>query len=297
MCLYSLKSWKNGKLNWNERGHAMGRIGSSTDLYVLLIGELAAARGEVGIGLGARAGHVRDAFEPMLAAETGRKRVVLEFPQRGREFASGHGSGSPRRGVRSGCGRNAVVELVVKHLPTGHRRTRTSSAPCDDTGALHSQALRRPARLQPSFVHPVHPPSPSLTLQQRQPGQLSAFNHILRCSEILSFQAGCGSGTNHRWDPSSFSRTDIPKDVHSTRLFHHKREPVRALLKSTTCPWLWPWPWLHNPLLMKRRALRSSSFQPKCWRRGILAIWSKQRQKNFINVHSSSSSSGSASSQ
>lgn len=149
----------------------------------------------------------------MLAAETGRKRVVLKLPQRGRELASRHGSGPPGRGVRSGCGRNAVVELVVKHLPTGNRRTRTSSAPCDDTGALHSQALRRPARLQPSFVHPVHPPSSSLTLQQRQPGQFSAFNHILRCSEILSFQAGCGI---HRRNPSSFSRTDIPRDVHST---------------------------------------------------------------------------------
>ena len=51
------------------------------DLDVLLVGELVAARQEVGFGLGVGAGHIGDAFEPMLATKVGREGVVLELPK------------------------------------------------------------------------------------------------------------------------------------------------------------------------------------------------------------------------
>lgn len=144
----------------------------------------------------------------MLATETSGKRMVLELPQGGRQLASRNWGWPPRCSMCCSRSCNAVVELVVEHLPTGHRRARTSSAPCE-YGSLHSQALGGPGSLQSPLVDSVHPdpPPPSLYLLQlvslslalnlSTPSTIWQSHVRFPCGNLQSFQLHLGLSALH----------------------------------------------------------------------------------------------------
>lgn len=126
---------------------------------------------------------------------------------------------------------------------------RFTRKPCD------GQPGSSPLLFTPCILPPLLSPCSSASLVNSQP--------LTTSCAAQKFSASKQAVASTVEIPPPFHALTFPETSTAPRLLHHKREPVRVLLKSTTCPWLWPWPWLHTPLLMKRRALRSSSSLPK----------------------------------